>query len=885
MDTLLELIPRIKKLSRRQAVAVDNGYRVFGTSYKQLYQCIAGTAEYLTETGLTNNDRIIIWSANRMGWIALFWAAVNNGIIVIPLDASASADFVKRVQQESGAKHIFSDRSSPPADSNIPHTAIAEIETQASAAVPTSAEITTETIVETVYTSGTTGRPKGISHRHKNLCADLDPFLTEIKKWRPFLRPFQPLRLLNTLPLSHMFGQSLGLFIPPILGGSVVFSSQSNPPAVVDTVRRLHVTALIAVPAFIEQILSYLKKEFQPDNRTLKKYGWRATVERWWRFRDIHRHLGWKFWTVVAGGAPLSPEIEKEWNRLGFLTLQGYGLTEASPIVTVNHPLRSKPGSLGEVLPGQQVKIAEDGEILVKGKNVTDTEVSATGENTDTGVDSEGWLHTGDLGELGSDGRLYYKGRKKDVIVTAEGYNVYPEDVEAVLRRHPSVKDCVVVGRTRPKATDVHAVIIPQNRNGKDFNDVLRETNKDLEPYQRITGITVWKETEFPRTSSTMKVKRWQVARAVSSGQEEYQNTPAKRQPRNLQEVVAETAETDPSSIQKNTLLREELGLSSLSLVALIADIEEHFNVRLDESQVSTVKTFGDLQDLIDSTSPEVAANGSVHKTNTSGEPLSPTAESTGETTPEAEQSRPEPRRDGGNRAVLIPRVTHSQPFPLLRQLLYQTMYVPLFKTFMDVEVEGRHNLENIHPPVLFTPNHTSLLDVIAVLAALPPSWRGKVSPAVSQEYFDAFFSPGDYPWYKNFWFGLQFILLSSLLNAYPLPHEAVGVRRTLRLTGDLADKGYCPLVFPEGYLTHDGNLQPFQAGTGMMAITLNLPVVPIYLDGLFNILPYNKHWPRRGPVTIKIGSLLYPQPDDTYAGFTEKLEEAVHNLQTSCSI
>ena len=259
----------------------------------------------------------------------------------------------------------------------------------------------------------------------------------------------------------------------------------------------------------------------------------------------------------MVGGAHIEPDLEAFWGRLGFLVIQGYGLTETSPVVAVNHPFEAQRGSLGKAIPGQEVRIAADGEILVRGENVV-------GE-----VDREGWFHTGDIGDIDADGRLYYKGRKKEVIVTPEGMNVYPEDVESVLNKLPGVRESVVFSVN----DQVHASMILHNSTANP-EVIAAEANRRLEAHQRIRSWSVWPDDDFPRTPSTMKIKRGEIARRLAEGL-----PPA----------------TKPAELPVNPV-----ALSSLERVDLLTQLEQKYGVELDEEAFTKVETSEGLKNLID---------------------------------------------------------------------------------------------------------------------------------------------------------------------------------------------------------------------------------------------------------------------------------------------
>jgi long-chain acyl-CoA synthetase len=229
-------------------------------------------------------------------------------------------------------------------------------------------------------------------------------------------------------------------------------------------------------------------------------------LRRWWRYRKVHRLFGWKFWSFIVGAAPLPADLEAFFSELGFLVIQGYGLTETAPIVTLNHPFHARKGSVGKPIAGVEVKIAPDGEILVRGDNVTSGYFGHPEETARAFED--GWFHTGDIGELKENGELSILGRKKEMIVTPEGLNVFPEDVESVLKQQPGVRDAAVIGSGR-----VQAVLILDN--GADAEEIVRRANARLADYQRIRSFSIWPQDEFPRTEGTGKLKRFDISKGA----------------------------------------------------------------------------------------------------------------------------------------------------------------------------------------------------------------------------------------------------------------------------------------------------------------------------------------------------------------------------------
>src|SRR5690606_27103576 len=340
----------------------------------------------------------------------------------------------------------------------------------------------------------------------------------EIAKYRRHARPFHPIRFLNLLPLSHMFGQSMATFVPPMLSGTVVFSHGYSPTEILRQIKTRRVSVLVCVPKVLDVLRKHVERvapaTSAPDPLAGRHWAW-----RWWHYRDVHRLFGWKFWCIVCGAAPLDPALEAFWRKLGFLVVQGYGLTETAPIVTLNHPLRASKGTVGTPIGGVKVKIAPDGEILVQGENVTSGYYRPEGMGDVAAAEADsafvdGWFHTGDIGEIDPSGRLLIKGRKKEMIVTPQGLNVFPEDVERALLSQPGTKDAAVVGATVDGEERIHAVLVLEE--GADVKAIVRGANAGLEDHQRVWSTSIWPDGPLPRTEGTQKLKRREIQRWVS---------------------------------------------------------------------------------------------------------------------------------------------------------------------------------------------------------------------------------------------------------------------------------------------------------------------------------------------------------------------------------
>jgi len=847
MRTLLDLLPSMQRLGDREALRFCNGFRTWKLSYHQLYDRIGTFASYLNQQDLKKGDRVLLWGDNRIEWVTAFWGCLAQGVQVVPVDAHFSHGLVKRIQAEVKARLLVHDDSVATDSIELRKLLFSDMDNLPKTDAIRFQEVSPSDIVQIVYTSGTTARPKGVVHRHKNICANLRPFQSEIERYKKWARPFQPIRILDMLPLSHMYGQSLGIFIPLLLGGSAVFMAELNPGAIINTLRRERVSVLVAVPRLVKNLQNQMERRWDLPKEKVSTRGILGLAKRWWKYRDVHGTLGWKFWSIVVGGAQLDPRSETFWNELGFLVLQGYGLTETSPVVTVNHPFHARQGSIGKALKGQEVKISPDGEILVRGESVISDYLGEAGE---TRVLEDGWLHTGDLGEMDSEGHLYYKGRKKDVIVTSEGLNVYPQDVESVLSSFPQLHDSAVIGLRKDGEETVHAVVIPKD-GSLDVDPLIRQANQHLEAHQRIGSWSTWPEEDLPRTASTLKIKRRQIAQSVGAAQEGETAVPPKTGPGGLESILSQLTGKNPSELEKNWRLGEDLGLSSLQQVDLLSQLENRFGLALDEAQFTELSTIGELKAWL---KKEVQETEEEWEGNLSS--ASP------------------------SEAAAFPHWTQFLPVRWIRSVALGGFILPLFRHYLSLSVEGLEHLAEVDPPVIFVANHVSHLDTVAIFSALPSSWRRRLAPAMAQDFFRAYFQPLGHPWKERVAAASQYLLACGFFNAYPLPQGRPSVRRALKYTGQRIDQGYCPLVYPEGRRSPDGNLQPFKAGIGFMALRLQVPVVPIHLEGLYQIYSIHHEWPQSGAVQVKIGSPLSFRGGQDYERVTREVEEALRRLK-----
>ncbi|HTC35951.1 MAG TPA: AMP-binding protein, partial [Bryobacteraceae bacterium] len=489
-ETLLDFFDDFAGLDT-EFLIYDDGFHARTYRYREIAGRARGFAAKLREQGIGRDEKVILYGENRPEWVIALWGCLLEGVIAVPVDYRSSPEFVERIKAIVSARLVLTGEEAGLYDGDAP-------------AASGRVLITKDQTAEIIFTSGATAEPKGVIITHRNILANIVPVENEMKKYLRYAGPFAPIRFLNLLPLSHMFGQAMATFIPPMLPGVVIFMRGFHPNEILRQIRERRVSVLVSVPQILEILRTHLMQTF-PELRQWKptKGHW---LRRWWRYRKVHGMFGWKFWSFIVGAAPLPADLEAFFSELGFLVIQGYGLTETAPIVTLNHPFHAKKGSVGKPIAGVQVKIAGDGEILVRGENVTSGYFEHPEETARAFED--GWFHTGDIGELKENGELAILGRKKEMIVTPEGLNVFPEDVEGVLKQQPGVRDAAVIGTDR-----VHAVLILEP--GADAEEIVRRTNARLADFQRVRSFSTWRYDEFPRTEGTGKLKRLEIARGV----------------------------------------------------------------------------------------------------------------------------------------------------------------------------------------------------------------------------------------------------------------------------------------------------------------------------------------------------------------------------------
>lgn len=833
------LINNAQQYPQKRALTMHMGYRTITLTYAQVYELAQKLAVLLERNNINKGDPVIIVASNSPYWIALFWACLLRGAVIVPLNVQSTGAMIDHVIKQTGARiaftSIFCANKLPPEITQYVIDLAPDVINGIKVCEYQPVVVHPDDLVQIMYTSGTTGAPKGVMHTHRNLWTNLAA-ISELFPEK------QDDRFLSILPLSHIFEQAAGFLAPYSRQAEIIYAH--SPTKILPLMQQYKITKLIAVPEFLHIVMSRIRGQADKEGKLAqfeRALTWAEKINKPWvsrlLFRKIHRFLGGHLDTVASGGAPLSIELENEWRALGIHVLRGYGLTETSPLVSSTTYTQDKPGSVGKVVKDVQVTISPEKEILVKGPNVTQGYFKNP-EKTAESFTADGWFKTGDLGELDHDGFLFIRGRKKYMILSPGGQNVYPEDIEDALNAIPGVREACVVGLDHSDALvaihaslllDDEALVKAQNaQTGQQFvANLIKQANEHLASYQQITDWSLWPDQDFPRTV-TRKVKKNDVIDYLRH-RAQTQSAQASHEPQHisqLKRIIGQITDTDPATIQAHDTLTGSLKLDSLMRVELVARIEDTYTVTVAEGDITPQTTVADLEHIIKEKKPT---------------PVTPAL-------------------------AQWPRMAWAR----VVRMLGQPVLFLFTRIFVKLTVRGTENLEGLDTPGLFMPNHTSYLDSLIVAMALPARVRSKSSFAAARDVL-----------YETFWYIAWFTDL--FFNSFPLQRgESSNIRSGLENIGAMLDAGYSVIIFPEGQMSESGNLLPLKPGAGLIAIEMGTWVVPIRIEGAREVLPYAYIMPRklRYPVTVTFGKpIKFNRLKENYSQAVEKIYSALELL------
>lgn len=803
MQTLIDLFNTFEALGDKTAFVNRTGVRRLVVSYGELYDLSLKMATLLEKNGVAAGDRVLLWGPNSSWWAIAYWGIIVRGAIAVPVDFMSDLARAESIQKLTKSSVVLQSRFKQERLSAAVSLQLEDLQFLLQDLQPISvvAAARPEDTAQLIYTSGTTGNPKGVILSHKNLVANL----TQINRQVPIITP--AFNFLSLLPLSHMFEQMGGFFTPLCRGAAIVYLRTLKPSAIMKALAEEDIYVIMSVPRLMQLLKTSIERELEEKHlaglfRKMMEIGSKVPIGlRRIMFFPVQKKFGSNFTVFVPGGAPLSPDDFKFWSGMGFIVLEGYGLTECSPVLCVNTMERQLPGSVGPVLPGVELKF-DDKQILVRGDNV----FSGYYENeqaTREAFTEDGWFRTGDLGEVDSNGWLSIKGRDKELIVTGAGVNVYPDELEAVLNRTAGVREACVIGLDRGNGEEVHAVLI---LDGSDVTPetVIAQANGKLDALHQITGFSLWNQPEFPKTT-TLKIKKFAVLEEIKKGPEAGNAAVSNDK---LLNMIARLTGTDVDQIHEESLLANDLGLTSIDRLELVSFMEQEYRLDIEDSRIGLETRVSDLRQII-------------------------------------------AKREKLNRQDHFRFWTNYGFFRTVRKVWETLVHGPLFRLFVRLEVSGLENVKLQQGPVIFVANHLSYLDHSAVMFALPSEIRYRSSTAAWEEFFF-----GDYHGLDRVWRLFCYEYATVMFNVFPLP-QSKGFSGTLEYMGRLVDGGFNILIFPEGGHSRDGKMQPFQMGLGIMARELNIPIIPIKINGTDQILPHEVTFPKQGRVKVTFGEPL----------------------------
>lgn len=847
--TLTDLIDALEEDGSRPALCSlrKQDMRIIErATLKNMSHHCAGT---LIHAGLNKGDHVILWAGNSPEWIIACLAVIRAGGIVVPLDVQLESHNLERIIKDCSPRFILTEEKRldrlDELSCDIPRELLIqkpehhgeslwELEEE-----DDPPQLTEEDGAVLFYTSGTTGPPKGVPLTHKNLAFQINRIRAE-----DLTRDAD--RLLLPLPLHHVYPFSVGLLFPLAEKIPVVLPSALTGPQIVRAVKEGGVSVICGVPRLYRALYDAIRGRFEQKGKlALRLFSHCLRLTSFIRLKfhlnlarivlyPLHRKVGPRLRLVASGGSPLDPDLARALEGLGWQVVIGYGLTETSPLLTINPPGTGRFDSVGRAIEGVEIKLDSSagkqegaGEVLVRGPNVFSGYYQLP-EKSKKALSDDGWFRTGDLGTIDDDGYLKLQGRVSSLIVTESGENITPEEVEEAYEHSPLVKEIGVLEADG----QLVALVVPEggaaNDDRKKVAEALSTTAEDLPSYWQLADIALTTRS-LPRTRLG-KIRRHLLAeryREAKGGEHKPRKKPLpveemSGEDRDLLENTAARTTWDwladhykDQGLTPDAQLKSDLGIDSLEWLTVTVEVGERVGIELDEKTIAELETVRDLLQRVTAAEHEGAKEFA-------GEPLE---------SPEEALSDKQKKRLAAS-GWLKNNVRRSL-------MLFNAFFV---KHYFDLEVCGSDNIPD--QPCVFAPNHLSSLDPVVIAAVLP------------QEVLD-----------KTWWGGLTGIafgnplmrVVSYLGNVIPVDSRHAVVS-SLAFAAAVLRKDRNLVWFPEGRRSPDGGLESFKPGIGLLLERFPTTVVPVFIEGTHDRLPIGRFWPRRGTIRIVFGKACNPQ-------------------------
>ncbi|HYF51148.1 MAG TPA: AMP-binding protein, partial [Planctomycetota bacterium] len=829
-------------------------------SYAELFDRAGELARGLiARLDLHPGDRVALMAENCPEWALAYMALSRACCTVVPFDRQMAAADVARLMKLVDAKALIISPAClkagegelrpgsglPPAlnlfNELQPFAGFAWPYPEASIGDRPLRNASPETLASILFTSGTTRDPKGVMLSHSNLISDALS-VAEV------LEPMESDRFLSVLPLHHAL-EFTGGFLIPMYGGSTIHHLEFlRPKDVSDTMKLAEITVVIGVPRLFKLFMDNIKSRLaSAGTATRLKVSVGKTVADAWEmagganprkkiFKQVHDGFGGQVRLFVSGGAALDPEIFHFFKNFGITIVEGYGLTETAPVVAVNPLSAPKAGSVGPAVPGAEIRIGTPngegiGEVLVRGPMV----MQGYWQNPSTTEKAfeSGWYRTGDLGKIDKDGYLHLTGRLKDVIVTAAGKNVYPDEIEALLRDIPGVKDLCVLGlpARSGRGEEVAVVIVLQDEKERsNVQAAIDRISQSLPTHQRVSRVIFSKE-DLPKTS-TLKVQRGKLRnrclkddggealpgmQTPAAATKSESVAPASDVFVEVARAAAEHAEpkgrVSATEITPELKLQMDLGIDSIGRVSMLQSLELQFEISIPQEDEQKLFTVRDVMTVVENAIKARGEGGAKSREQRLWQ--------------RSQSSRSEVQE--GMRQTLSKSVLQG---------VFSTSASVFLNTYLGVEC---HGLENIpaQGPYILAANHCSHLDSVAIREVLGKRASSLHVMGAKDYFFDT---------RVKSWF------FTTFLNALPFDREE-NVAESLATCKTVLENGRAILLFPEGTRSISGQLQPFKPGIGVLGIELSVPIIPVYLRGTFESLPKGRALPRPSRIEVRIGA------------------------------
>ena len=865
------------------ALELQRDDQIESCTYAELRRMAESVGRWIEENGFAGGSRLAIVADNHPRWVATYLGIIASGCAVVPLDTALHADQLTKLLNDSGTSCLFCDTK----HAQISREAVADLNVSLVLMDPERvlqrtpgehwlgnlpaifnggpaqfhpAPSVADDLAALLYTSGTTADPKGVMLTHANFLGEVEAVFTWVD-----LGPSDA--LLGVLPMFHVLAQMANLLIPLVKGSRVVYLETLNTTELLRALRERNITAFAVVPQFFYLIHQRIFEEIEKRgmlpqrlfkmllalHRGLRKIGMNAGKIL---FGKIHETLGRKMRYLVTGGSRFDPKVAMGFYDLGIDVLQAYGLTETTAAVFANSPGDNVIGSVGKAMKGVEAKAtdprpSEDGgpatgEVALRGAMVMKGYWNRP--DSTAAVLRDGWLFTGDLGYFDSKGNLFLTGRKKEVIVLSNGKNIYPEEIETHYLQSQYIKEMAVLGvegHPGEGGDRLYAVIVPnfdKLRQKKIVNakEVIRydieSLSQQIASTKRIGSYEIWQD-DLPRTT-TRKIKRFEVENRVRANQarrvDDDSELPTERpltddetawldQPdvQRALKIVRESSRTAPPTMRPSHNLELDLGLDSMQRVELLSQIEEQLGGNIEESQLAELYTVGDLVDAV-LQSAASGAGGTGTRTAFAGWK-----------TILAEEPSP------SDVISLVRPQRVSAAFWYLVSRLIQVIALDRF----DLHVRGLEKLPR-NGPYIISSNHESYLDPAILASVLPPPVFDRVFAVGTSEIFGQGFM-------LQLARSLRTVVVDPDANLIPAMRAgAFGLRQGR------------PLIFyPEGERSIDGTPRIFKKGAAILSIHLQIPIVPVAIDGFYEAWPRNKPFQGFKPLKMVFGDPILPPP------------------------